>query len=83
MMSREEKHELFRRVAWEVKFKEHKEITRTEPGTYVSKVTVTVVTDKGEWPVKPGHPIRFDDPIELHAGVTQISWERVKDIKIG
>jgi len=48
----------------------------------VSKVTVTVVTDKGEWSVKPGDPIRLDDPIELHVGGTQFSWENVRDIRI-
>jgi len=83
MTSREEQHRLFgRRTAWEVKFKEHKDVDMTGPGTYVSKVTVTVVTDKGEWSVKPGDPIRLDDPIELHVGGTQFSWENVRDIRI-
>ena len=84
MTSREEKHELFRRkTAWEVKFKEHKDVTMTAPGAYVSKVTVTVVTDKGELDVEPGYPIRFDDPDELEAGMMPIPWNRVRDIRIG
>ncbi len=80
MTSRKEKR---RRVAWEVKFKEHKDVTMTASGAYVSKVTVTVVTEKGELHVKPGYPIRFDDPDELEAGMMPIPWDRVKDIKIG
>ncbi len=84
MTSSEEKHELFRRkVAWELKFKEHKDVTMTAPGAYESKVTVTIVTDKGELHVMPGYPIRFDDPDELQAGVIPIPWDRVRDIRIG
>ena len=78
MTSREDKHELFgRKTTWEVKFKEHKDVTTTGPGTYESRVPVTVVLDKGEWPVKPGDQIRFDDPDELQAGVIPIAWDRV------
>ena len=80
MTSRKEKR---RRVAWEVKFKEHKDVTMTALGAYKSKVTVTIVTDKDELHVKPGYPIRFDDPDELQAGVIPIPWDRVRDIRIG
>jgi hypothetical protein len=80
MTSRKEKR---RRVAWEVKFKEHKDVTMTALGAYKSKVTVTIVTDKDELYVMPGYPIRFDDPDELQAGVILIPWNRVRDIRIG
>ncbi len=84
MTNSEEKHKLFRRkTAWEVKFKEHKDVTMAGTGTYVSKVRVTVVTEKGELHVKPGDQIKFDDPDELEAGMMPIPWDRVKDIKIG
>jgi len=80
MASRKEKR---RRVAWKVKFKEHKDVTMTPLGAYKSKVTVTIVTDKGEVQVMPGYPIRFDNPDELQVGVIPIPWNSVRDIRIG
>ncbi len=61
MTSRKEKR---RRVAWEVKFKEHKDVTMTALGAYKSKVTVTIVTDKDELYVR--RAIRSDLTIQMN-----------------